>query len=165
LVQRTPDGIIVSATDLVGFLECGHLTTLELGRMDERWERPHQRTDPEVVLLQERGEAHERAYLERLRAEGRTIREIDKSDLVTPEALRAAEAETMAAMASGVDVIYQATFFDGRWRGHADFLLRRDGASDLGPWHYEVADTKLALSVKGSALLQVCVYSDRLETL
>jgi len=163
-VQRTPDGIIVSATDLVGFLECGHLTTLELGRMDERWERPHQRTDPEVVLLQERGEAHERAYLERLRAEGRTIREIDKSDLVTPEALRAAEAETMAAMASGVDVIYQATFFDGRWRGHADFLLRRDGASDLGPWHYEVADTKLALSVKGSALLQVCVYSDRLET-
>jgi predicted RecB family nuclease len=162
-VQRHPDGIIVSATDLVGFLECGHLTTLELGRVDGLWDRPHQRTDPEVVLLQERGDAHERAFLERLRAEGRTIEEIDKTDLVTPAALRAAEAHTMAAMARGVDVIYQATFFDGRWRGHADFLLRVEGPSDLGDWHYEVADTKLALSVKGSALLQVCVYSDRLE--
>jgi uncharacterized protein len=67
-------------------------------------------------------------------------------------------------MREGVDVIYQATFFDGRWRGHADFLLRVDGPSDLGDWHYEVADTKLARSVKGSALLQVCVYSDRLTT-
>jgi predicted RecB family nuclease len=161
-VQSQPDGIIVSATDLVGFLECGHLTTLELGRMDGRWERPHQRTDPEVVLLQERGDAHEKAFLERLRAEGRTIEEIDKSDLRTPDELRAAEAQTMAAMARGVDVIYQATFFDGRWRGHADFLLRVEGPSDLGDWHYEVADTKLALSVKGSALLQVCVYSERL---
>jgi len=161
-VQSQPDGIIVSATDLVGFLECGHLTTLELGRMDGRWERPHQRTDPEVVLLQERGDAHEKAFLERLRAEGRSIEEIDKSDLRTPDELRAAEAQTMAAMARGVDVIYQATFFDGRWRGHADFLLRVEGPSDLGDWHYEVADTKLALSVKGSALLQVCVYSERL---
>ncbi len=163
-MQRQPDGIIVSATDLVGFLECGHLTTLELGRIDELWDRPHQRTDPEVVLLQERGEAHEKAFLERLRAEGRSIHEVDKTDLRTPDELRAAEADTIAAMRRGVAVIYQATFFDGRWRGHADFLLRVDGPSDLGDWHYEVADTKLALSVKGSALLQVCVYSERLST-
>jgi predicted RecB family nuclease len=162
-VQRHADDIIVSATDLVGFLECGHLTTLELGRVDGRWDRPHQRTDPEVVLLQERGDAHERAYLERLRAEGRTVHVGTKDGLTTPERLRAAEADTIDAMRRGVDVIYQATLFDGRWRGHADFLLRVEGASELGDWHYEVADTKLALSVKGSALLQVCVYSDRLE--
>lgn len=162
-MQRHADDIIVSATDLVGFLECGHLTTLELGRMDELWERPHQRTDPEVVLLQERGDAHEQAYLERLRAEGRTVHVGTKDGLTTRDRLRAAEADTIAAMRRGVDVIYQATLFDGRWRGHADFLLRVPGASDLGDWHYEVADTKLARSVKGSALLQVCVYSDRLE--
>jgi predicted RecB family nuclease len=162
-VQRQADDIIVSATDLVGFLECGHLTTLELGRMDGLWERPHQRTDPEVVLLQERGDAHELAYLERLRAEGRTVHVGAKDALTTPDLLRAAEADTILAMRRGVDVIYQATLFDGRWRGHADFLLRVEGASDLGDWHYEVADTKLARSVKGSALLQVCVYSDRLQ--
>ena len=162
-MQLVGDEIIVSATDLVGFLECGHLTTLELGRVDGRWERPHQRTDPEVVLLQERGDAHELAYLARLQAEGRSVHLGTKDGLTTPDRLRAAEADTIAAMRRGVDVIYQATLFDGRWRGHADFLLRVEGASDLGDWHYEVADTKLARSVKGSALLQVCVYSDRLE--
>ena len=40
-------------------------------------------TDPEVVLLQERGDAHERAYLERLRAEGRTVH-IGTKDGLTP---------------------------------------------------------------------------------
>ncbi len=118
-----------------------------------------------MVLLQERGDAHERAFLERLRADGKSIREIDKASLRTPDELRAAEAATLVAMQEGVDVIYQATFFDGRWRGHADFLLRVEGPSALGDWHYEVADTKLALSVKGSALLQVCVYSDRLTSI
>ena len=161
-MQFVDGTVIVSATDLVGFLECDHLTTLELGRIAGRWERPHQREDPEVLLLQERGDAHERAFLERLRSDGKTIREIDKESLRTPEELRAAEATTLTAMREGVDVIYQATFFDGRWRGHADFLVRVEGPSDLGDWHYEVADTKLARSVKGSALLQVCVYSDRL---
>jgi predicted RecB family nuclease len=162
-VQLVGDDIVVSATDLVGFLECGHLTTLEIGRVEGLWERPHQRADPEVVLLQERGDAHELAYLDRLRGEGRSVHEGAKEGLTTPDRLRAAEEDTIAAMRRGVDVIYQATLFDGRWRGHADFLLRVDGASDLGDWHYEVADTKLARSVKGSALLQVCVYSDRLE--
>ncbi|MDQ3127291.1 MAG: TM0106 family RecB-like putative nuclease [Chloroflexota bacterium] len=163
-MQRHADGsVVVSATDLVGFLECGHLTTLELGRLDGMWEKPHQRTDPEVVLLQERGDAHEVAYLERLRAAGKSVHVGTKDGLTTPERLRAAEDDTIAAMRDGFDVIYQATLFDGRWRGHADFLLRVDGDSELGDWHYEVADTKLARSVKGSALLQVCVYSDRLE--
>jgi uncharacterized protein len=164
-VQDVDGTLIVSATDLVGFLECGHLTSLEVGRVEGRWEKPHQREDPEVVLLQERGDAHERAYLERLRAEGRSIHEVAKDGLTTPGALRAAEAETLDAMRRGVDVVYQATFFDGRWRGHADFLLRVDGASALGDWHYEVADTKLARSVKGAALLQVCVYSEQLTAL
>lgn len=164
-MQVTDGTTIVSATDLVGFLECDHLTTLEIGRVDGLWERPPQRLDPEVVLLQERGDEHERAYLERLRAEGRSIHEIARADLRTPDDLRQAEAETVDAMRRGVGVIYQATFFDGRWRGHADFLLRVPGDSALGDWHYEVADTKLARSVKGAALLQVCVYSERLAEL
>ena len=69
-------------------------------------------------------------------------------------------------MAGGADVIYQATFFDGTFRGHADFLLRVDDAdrpSRWGPYHYEVADTKLARHVKASAILQICSYVDQLE--
>ena len=165
-MQLAPDGtLIVSATDLVGFLACDHLTSLELGRIEGFWDRPPEREDPEVVLLQERGEAHEQAYLARLRAENRSIHEISLRHPRTPEELREAESETLDALRRGVDVVFQATFFDGRWRGHADFLLKVDGPSALGDWHYEVADTKLARSVKGSALLQVCVYSERLAHL
>jgi uncharacterized protein len=69
-------------------------------------------------------------------------------------------------MAAGADVIYQATFFDETWRGHADFLLRVDDPdrpSVWGSYHYEVADTKLARHVKASAVLQICSYIDQLE--
>ncbi|TMD29818.1 MAG: TM0106 family RecB-like putative nuclease [Chloroflexi bacterium] len=165
MVQVLGDSIVVSATDLVGYLACDHLATLELGRAQGLWERPPRREDPELVLLQERGVEHELAYLERHRAAGRSIHEVQLRGPTTLEELRAAEAETLDAMRRGVEVVYQATFFDGRWRGHADFLLRTDRPSDLGAWSYDVADTKLARGVKAGALLQVCVYADRLTTL
>ena len=70
---------------------------------------------------------------------------------------------TREAIGRGDDVIYQAAFFDGMWRGHADFLLRVPGRSELGDYHYEVADTKLARATKAGALLQLCTYVDLLE--
>ena len=164
-MQLIDGTVIVSATDLVGYLACDHLAMLELGRIEGRWARPPHRTDPELELLQERGDAHEHAYLERLRAAGRSIHEIEQRHPTSPAELRAAEEETLEAMRRGVDVIYQATFFDGRWRGHADFLLRTERPSRLGSWSYDVADTKLARGVKAGAILQVCVYADRLARL
>ncbi|HEU4674291.1 MAG TPA: TM0106 family RecB-like putative nuclease, partial [Candidatus Limnocylindrales bacterium] len=165
-MQLAPDGsLIVSATDLAGFLACDHLSTLELGRVAGLWPRPPEREDPEVVLLQERGEAHERAYVDRLRAEGREVVEFTRPGR-DPAELRAAEADAVEAMRRGVGAIYQATLFDGRWLGHADFLVRVERPSPaFGAWSYEVADTKLSKAVKGSAILQVCVYSDRLTAL
>ena len=68
-------------------------------------------------------------------------------------------------MAEGADVVFQATFFDGRWRGHADFLIRADRPSRLGAWSYDVADTKLARRVKAGAIIQMCVYADLLGQL
>jgi uncharacterized protein len=77
--------------------------------------------------------------------------------------LIAGEAATVAAMAAGAEVIYQGTFFDGRWRGHPDFLFRVDEPSALWPWSYEVCDAKLARRVKAAAILQTCSYSDHVE--
>ncbi len=70
-------------------------------------------------------------------------------------------------MRGGADVIFQATFFDGRWRGHADFLFKRPDRPSpaLGEWSYDIADTKLARSVKAGAILQMCVYASLLEGL
>ena len=78
---------------------------------------------------------------------------------------KTAQEQTLEAMRKGVDVIYQATFFDGRWRGHADFLFRVETPSDLGDWSYEVADAKLARRVKAAAILQMCAYSEQLARL
>jgi predicted RecB family nuclease len=166
-VHKAPDGtLIVSATDLVGYLACDHLSTLELGRAEERWERPHRREDLTVQLMQDRGDAHEAAHLEGLRSAGRSIVEIDKTALSTPDQLREAEAATLAAMHAGAEVIFQATFFDGHWRGHADFLYRTDRPSPvLGAYSYDIADTKLSRGVKAAAIIQMCVYADLLERL
>src|SRR5207247_776817 len=62
-------------------------------------------------------------------------------------------------------VIAQAALFDGRGQGRADFLLRVERASALGPWSYEPADAKLSRIVKGAAILQLCLYADQLRRL
>ncbi len=160
---------VYSATDLVAYLACEHLTQLERAAMAGLVERPI-RNDPELDVIRKRGFEHEARFLADLRAEGRrpvTI-ELDGSATDRGAELRAAAARTIEAMAAGADVIYQATFFDGVFRGHADFLLRveaPDRASRWGPYHYEVADTKLARHVKASAVLQICSYVDQLERL
>jgi uncharacterized protein len=168
LLDGTP---VYSATDLVGFLACGHRFELERAALAGLVKKPI-RSDPTIELIQERGYEHERRYLDDLRAAGRTIVEIhsDGSTANTREGLREATAQTMAAMRAGAEVVYQATFFDEAWRGHADFLLRVNHAageapSALGAWHYEVADTKLARHVKAGAVLQICSYVDQLERL
>jgi predicted RecB family nuclease len=165
-VQLHDDGtLVVSATDLVGFLECDHLVTLEELRARGQLEKPI-RDDPELELVRRRGYEHEALYIEALREQGRTVVEMTSRQPRTPAELRDAEAETLAAMRAGTDVIFQGTFFDGRWRGHPDFLLRRnDRPSALGPWSYDVADTKLAKRVKAAAILQMCVYADQLARL
>ena len=164
-MQRLDGTLVLSATDLVGYLACDHLATLELGRVAGLWERPHRRDDPTIEIIQEKGDLHERAYLEALRGDGLTVAEISKADLRTIDDLRRAADETVEAMRTGADVIYQATFFDGRWRGHADFLFRRDDrpSPTFGAWSYDIADTKLARAVKAGAVLQMCVYAALLE--
>ncbi|MGZ8475382.1 MAG: TM0106 family RecB-like putative nuclease [Candidatus Limnocylindria bacterium] len=166
-MQKADDGtIIVSATDLVGYLACDHLSSLELGRIEGRWEKPPRRADPTVQLMQDRGDAHEAAHLAKLKAEGKSVLEVVTTDLKTPDQLRAAEQATLAAMHAGADVIFQATFFDGRWRGHADFLYKTARPSPvLGDYSYDIADTKLSRGVKASAIIQMCVYADLLARL
>ena len=112
-----------------------------------------------------KGVEHETRYLERLRADGRRVTVIaeDEGD---PARLLAARDATLAAMQRGDDVIYQATFVEEGWSGKADFLVRverPDAPTTLGPWGYEPEDTKLALSAKASALLQLLTYARMVE--
>src|SRR5256885_3065762 len=155
--------LIVSPSDLTGFLECEHLTQQELAAARGEIERP-ERKDPELEVLTRRGLEHEARHLASLRTGHRRVVEFPFPDGTTA-GLNQAHAQTVAAMGDGADVIYQGTFFDGRWRCHPDFLIRVDRPSKLGDYSYEVADAKLARKAKAAAVLQCCVYSAQLAAL
>ncbi|HLG69790.1 MAG TPA: TM0106 family RecB-like putative nuclease [Chloroflexota bacterium] len=160
-MQLLDNQLILSATDLVHFLECEHLTQLELGAAHGELRAP-EIEDPEAEVLRHRGAQHEQRYLEHLKAEGRDVVGIRSTGGDALSRHVEEHDQTLAAMRRGADVIYQGTFFGGGWLGHADFLLRVGRPSSLGTWSYEVADTKLARSVKVGALLQMCAYSEQL---
>jgi uncharacterized protein len=146
--MQTIDGKpVYSATDLVGFLECEHLTDLELGALAGHVTRP-MRHDAELDRIRKRGDQHEERYLATLVADGRQVRhlKLPQGEWTggKSERYRMAADATREAILRGDDVIYQACFFDGTWLGFADFLLRVDPEpgqhAPLG-WLYEVADT------------------------
>ncbi|MDQ6886846.1 MAG: TM0106 family RecB-like putative nuclease [Gemmatimonadota bacterium] len=146
----------LSATDLSNFLSCRHLTGLEMAVAHGTLKRPMWH-DPLRDLLFERGRAHERAYVESLRQEGRRIvdlREVRDRD--------AAGAGTLEAMRSGVDVIVQGALREGRWFGLPDVMQRVETPSDLGAWSYEISDTKLARETRAGTILQLGLYSEML---
>ena len=161
-MQRVDSERLYSATDLVAFLECEHLSALDLRALDDdalRAERSQ--ADESQQLIADKGDAHERRHLADQRTLGRQVVDIAAGGGSISDKVQA----TLAAMRAGVEVIYQATLRDGCWVGHADFLRRVDGvASSLGSWCYEVADTKLARSPKAKFLVQLAFYSDLVAT-
>lgn len=152
-MQRRDGVMLFSASDLVNFMGCTHATVLDLRQIDDPVELAPD--DEQAQLLQEKGLEHERAYLERLRAEGRTVIEIEGNADVAEKAER-----TRAALREGKDVIFQGAFLDSPWQGYSDFLLKVARPSALGAYSYEVADTKLSRSAKPKHVLQMCVYSN-----
>ena len=159
---------VFSATDLVGYLACEHLTALERSVISDGVQRP-QRVDRELDLIRRHGELHEARFLAELVDQGKTVTKVEKVEGEERlDRLVRQRTETIDAMAAGVDVVYQATFYDGRWLGYADFLLKVEDEgrpSVWGTWHYEVADTKLARHVKASAVLQICSYVEQLTAI
>lgn len=147
---------VLSATDLSNHLACRHLTALE--RELARGERSApEGFDPRLEGLRERGLAHERAYLEHLRAQG-----LDVLELLPGGDDVAARGKTLEAMRAGVAAIAQATLAGDGWHGRADVLLRVERSSDLGPCSYAPVDTKLARETRGGTILQLIVYAELL---
>ena len=150
-MQRLGPQLLLSATDLVNFHECGHLTALDDHALKARVTKPDQHTE----LLFKRGNEFEAVYLADLKHEvegtGGTVVEIEK----TPGNPAGSAAQTLLALQSGADLIYQATFLDGDLVGHADFLRKVPRPSALGDYSYEVIDTKLGRTPKAGYVLQL----------
>lgn len=145
-----------SASDLADFVECRHIATLGLKNLVTPL--PKKAAGEEATILQAHGIDHETDYLNRLRSRGLEI-----ADIPTTGTHDERVQQTLNAMRNGADVIYQAAFELGSFRGYADFLLKVAIPSNLGNYSYEVADTKLARKGKARHLVQIVLYSDMLE--
>src|SRR5687767_11216420 len=131
-MQNIGERLVLSPSDLNRFLECEHLTMLDLLALEGKGVA--QEKDPQAEIIRAKGLEHERAWRERLEADGKSIVTIAGEGRIdwTLEAAR-----TDAAMRDGAEVIYQGVFLHESWRGVADFLLRVDTPSRLGPFSYE----------------------------
>src|SRR5437773_8492816 len=100
--------LILSASDLVGYLACAHLTVLERDAAEGLRPRPV-RLDPALDVLAKRGLEREEKFLEEARAAGRRIVEFPGEPLGGIEALLEADRRTLEAMRAGAEVIAQAS--------------------------------------------------------
>lgn len=149
-------GMRLSASDLSNHLGCRHLAFLDLAAARGEIQAPVYH-DVALEALQQRGQAHEAAYVESLLSEGLSIARLP--DVPVSEAFE----RTRAAMREGHDAIVQATLLGDGWMGRADVLRRVERpAPALGDYSYEVLDTKLARETRGRTILQLCLYSDLL---
>ncbi|WKK70785.1 TM0106 family RecB-like putative nuclease [Rathayibacter oskolensis] len=145
--------VITSPTDLSLWSACEWAVLRRLDAALGRAPRVVVEEDDMLVRTARLGDEHELRFLAELKESHRVV-EFERPERSGYEA--AAEA-AVAAMREGVDVLYQATFFDGGFIGFSDFLLRTtDGA-------YEVYDTKLARHAKIPALLQLAAYAEQME--
>ncbi|MBI1318338.1 MAG: TM0106 family RecB-like putative nuclease [Candidatus Hydrogenedens sp.] len=156
-MKKTDTTIRLSASDLVGHLNCTHLTELDLNVASGALQKPKV-WDPLLEVLRERGYRHERELVQHLVDQGLASVTVDGVD-ITDDAV----AQTREAMEVGTDVIIQAALRHERWSGRADILRRVEKPSDLGDWSYEVIDTKLARETKAGSVLQLCLYADLLH--
>lgn len=113
--------------------------------------------DELMSLLQKKGALHEDEVLKSFLEANLSVVQISKGS-------NAAQ-DTIAAMQSGVDIIYQAALSLLPFKGYADFLVKVEGKSRFGDFYYEVWDTKLAKTLKPVAVIQLCCYAEMLEVL
>src|SRR2546428_5112225 len=103
-MERVDDRLILSASDLIDFLECPHLTHLDLQVATGALSLEAIRTDS-ADLVARKGDEHELAHLAALRAAGLEVVTIESEPGL--DGLRRGAQRTQEAMRIGAEVIYQ----------------------------------------------------------
>ncbi|MBP1137439.1 uncharacterized protein JOE31_003671 [Arthrobacter sp. PvP023] len=167
LEPEVPDQVqdlVFSASDLVIAATCEYQL---LRKLDEKLGRsPKAEFEPDEMLARtaKLGDIHEHKVLDKFLDEfgpsdpvtGRGVYDVAAATTMDRATLQAKHAESINALRAGADVVFQAAFFDGRFHGRSDFLVKKDDGS------YAVYDTKLAHHAKVTALLQLAAYGDQL---
>src|SRR5580700_10309832 len=108
---RTNQTVQLSASDLIGHLNCRNLTELDLAVANGTLAKP-KFWNPLLDILRERGLRHEQDYIEHLRAKGLEIEVISGIGFDS-----AAVAATAVAMRAGRAAIVQGAFLADGWGG------------------------------------------------
>ena len=162
-MRKFQDEWFISPRDLIAELECTHRLHLEWAVLEKLLPTPDSENGPELELLIEQGKLHEQALATQLSTAGSFL------DIGEPKfmqtALTAAHNKTLDAIESGIETIYQATFFTNGFMGFADFLIlvKDETGKPLkdseGRFIYDPVDAKSARSAKRAAVLQVAAYA------
>lgn len=146
----------VTASDFYKFLTCPHWPWFDRFATPEEQKLKREPTPGEIRRWDD-GYTHEEKVMKQL-YEGKDVTELSPAG--DPKALFA---QTLATMKQGPEFIYQGTLVDGDWQGRPDILVRTDGASKLGNWHYVPLDIKSSRELKGAHRYQLIFYSVLLE--
>ncbi len=148
--------LIFSPSDLTTYWESAYASWMDRYNLENPGRVKKDPEDEMMKVLQEKGYTHEKNILNKMQSEGLFIKTIDSkgSNPIV---------ETISALQEGYDIIYQGKLQDDRFTGFADFIVKVQGSSNLGDYHYEVWDTKLASKLKPYFVIQLCTYSQMLS--
>ncbi len=146
----------LTATDIYKYLICPHWPWFDRFADTEDLGRKRELTDGEIRRLDD-GYQHEKNVMERI-TKGQSVVSIE--ELGDPSVLFEA---TKRAMTDGAECIYQGTLMADDRMGRVDLLMRTDGASSLGNWHYIPVDIKSSHELKVTHRFQLAFYAELLE--
>lgn len=160
---NAPD-LVFSASDLVIAAGCEYHLLRKLDERLGRSPRPDFGVDEMLEHAAKLGDVHEHKVLDAFVKEfgiwdprtSRGVYDVVPAESMDRDTLLAKHHESLDALRSGADVVFQAAFFDGQFHGRSDFLVRQPKGG------YAVFDTKLARHAKVTALLQLAAYGDQL---
>ena len=156
--DKTSGQLTFSPSDLCKFWESEFASWMDRYDLEHPGQLVATETDALSRVLQQKGYDHEEATIQSLASQGRSVFRINSKD---PHSK--AEADTVAAIKRGEDVIFQARLSLSPFAGWADFLVKTPGKSKLGDYHYEIWDTKLSRKLKPYFAIHLCAYNEMLE--
>ena len=163
-IAGAPQDLVFSASDLVIAATCEYQLLRKLDEKLGRSPKPDFAADAMLERTAALGDVHEHRVLDGFveefghwdAATGKGVYDVVPASAMDRATLSAKHAESIDALRSGADVVFQAAFFDGQFHGRSDFLVKQPGGL------YAVFDTKLARHAKVTALLQLAAYGDQL---
>ncbi|MBY0357582.1 MAG: TM0106 family RecB-like putative nuclease [Candidatus Obscuribacterales bacterium] len=154
-MKKREDQIIYSPSDLITFMSDEFSSWMDRLYLEDPQGLTPDIDDASMQLVQQKGNEHELNFFAKLKAANKDICEIavDAKDGFE---------QTVAALKTGREIVYQGFLAKAPFAGRSDFLMRCNLPSKLGDYSYEVWDTKLARKIKPYFILQLCAYCEML---